>query len=461
MRQKNYLYGKRKHSGIALVATLIFILVFMAMSAGMLSMSSHNAIAASNLKAGNLARSTAESGLEMVRYWMKDVAISGSVSESNRYGYLIGGLQDALDAANVDWVYDADTGQLTIGSLESPIVLDAATGRSFYAEVASNGIYGANIQINGRAGRLSRALHAGFTYGTRPQSVFDFGVATKGPLRLKGGTLTGFEFRSESDVYIESFNEVEAIGILLNKSEIAGNVKIVNPNAIVTPDMIKGSIGGLTGEDAIRENVEIGVTPTEFPYPDAAHFKQYATGGYYTSGTTLENMVIKAGTNPKFAGGTTITGILYIESPNVVEFTGNVTVKGMIVAEGDWDDNSATNKLNFTGSVDSQVLPADTKFDAMRNETGTFVMAPGYALTFGGSFGTINGVIAGNGIEFNGNAGGTVAGSIINYSDTTMNVDGSSDIVFNRSGITELPSGFVQEVVIHYNPASYSEVCGQ
>lgn len=457
LRQK---YVKISRKGIALVIALIFIAVFMAVAVGMVSMSSANAQTAMNMQNGNLARSTAESGLEMVRYWMKDVAISGSVSESSRYSYLIGGLQDALDAANVAWTYEIDTGRLAIGSLESPIVLDLAKSCTFYAEIAPNEVYCADIQINGRAGQLSRALNAAFTYGTRPQSVFDFGVATKGPLRLKGGTLTGFEFRSESDVYIESFNQAEALGILLNKSEIAGNVKIVNPNAIVTPDMIKGSIGGLTGEDAIRENVEIGVAPTEFPYPDVAHFEQYATGGYYTSGTTLENMVIKAGTNPKFAGGTTITGILYIESPNVVEFTGNVTVKGMIVAEGAWDDNSATNKLNFTGSVDSQVLPADAKFDAMRNETGTFVMAPGYALTFGGSFGTVNGVIAGNGIEFSGNAGGTVAGSIINYSDATMNVDGSSDIVFQRSGITELPSGFVQEVVIHYNPASYSEVCG-
>jgi hypothetical protein len=249
-------------------------------------------------------------------------------------------------------------------------------------------------------------------------------------------------------------NNNNALGVLKKKSEIAGKAKIVNPDAIVT---VVGKIGGYTGEEAIAKSVEVGVTPTEFPYPNASHFEQYATGGYYESGTTLENNIIRAGTNPSFAGGTVIKGILYVESPNTIEFKGNVTIKGMVVCEGDWQDNSGTNQLSFTGSVDAYALPAGAQFDAMRNETGTFVMAPGFEVSFWGSFGTVSGAISGNGISFGGNAGGIVEGSVINYSDTTMTVVGSSDIVFNRSGITKIPSGFVQETVIHYNPSVYEE----
>ena len=454
-------------SGIAFIVALIFLAIFSALSVGMLGLSTGNAQVARNHQQGNGAFNAALSGLELIRYWMSnpDVVIPGSVSESARYAYMIANLEGVLEDAGISKTLDGTV--LNIGSLDNPIVIDAA-GSNFYAEVTPNGpngIYGANIRITGQMRQLSRRLQVGFTYGTRPHSVFDFGVATKGPLSLKGGTLTSAIVKSDSDVYIESLDDEKALEVLLNKSEIAGNAKIVNPNADIDAWDIKGKVGGLSGQDAINQTIEIGVAPTEFPYPDAAHFKHYATGGDYMEGTTLNNMIIPAemGTPSKpykFTGGTTINGILYIESPNVIDFSGNVTVKGMIVAEGDWNDNSGANKLAFTGSVDSFGLPADSQYDAMRQETGTFLLAPGFALSFTGSFGTVGGAIAGNGITFDGNAGGTVNGSVINYSTIKMTVDGSSDIIFNRSGITEIPAGFVQEIVIHYDPTSYSEVCG-
>ena len=84
-------------------------------------------------------------------------------------------------------------------------------------------------------------------------------------------------------------------------------------------------------------------------------------------------------------------------------------------------------------------------------------MAPGFSASFGGNFDTLNGAIAANGIEFFGNAGGTIAGSVLNYSDTPMILSGNSDLFFNRSGITEIPAGFEPEIVLHYDPASYDE----
>jgi cytoskeletal protein CcmA (bactofilin family) len=453
--------------GIALIAAMIFIIVFAAISVGFLSLSSANTQIADNHRASGNAMNAALSGLELMRYWCShpSIAIPGMMPVDQRYGEFIADFKGVLNNTNIPWTYNTDTGLLTIGSSNAPINISTASGSSFYAETTSAGTDGINIVITGQSRQLTRKLSVRFAYGTRKGSVFDFGVATKEPLYLKGGTLTGSTVKSESDVYIDYFGAEKALQLVTNKSEIAGSANIVNPNANITAEDIKGKVGGLSGQDAIDNAIDIGVTPTEFPYPDAAHFEQYATGGYYTSGSTLENKIIKAGTNPKFTGNTTITGVLYIESPNVIDFGGNVTVKGMIVAEGDWTDNSETNKLSFTGSVNSQTLPTDAKFDTLRQETGTFLLAPGFALSFGGSFGTLNGAIAGNGIQFSGNAGGTVKGSVINYSGGTltkpyMTVEGSSDIVFNRSGITKIPAGFVQEVVIHYDSTSYSEVNG-
>jgi hypothetical protein len=457
----------RKRRGVAMIIAMVFIVIFSAISIGFLSLSSANTQLADNHRTANSALNSAFSGLELMQYWCSrpDVKIPGLTPTSQRYAEFISDLQGVLDDAGVPYQYDA--GVLTIGSSDNPVMLDPATGCGFYAQAVSGGVNGIDIQIIGQAKQLMRKINIQFTYGTRPHSVFDFGVATKEPLYLKGGTLTNAKVKTDSDVYIAYFGIEKALQLATNKSEIAGVAKIEDPTANITALDIKGKIGGFSGQEALDNTIDIGVAPTEFPYPDAAHFKQYATGGDYVGGSTLINNVIPAGTGTeskpyKFTGNTTINGVLYIEAPNVIEFGGNVTVNGMIVAEGDWTDNSGTNHLSFTGSLDSFALPADTQYDVMRQEKNTFLMAPGFALSFQGSFSTLNGAIAGNGIEFSGNAGGTVDGSIIDYSCGTltkpyMTVEGSSDIIFNRSGITEIPAGFIQEIVIHYNPDSYSE----
>ena len=447
--------GRHTRKGIALIAALIFIAVFMAASAGMLAMSSQNSIAASNLHTANAARSTAESGLELVRYWMRDISIPATTSAGNRYQTILDQFEDALTQAGIGYQSDNDT--IYVGSAQSPIVIDADTNRSFYAIMNKDALTDRpHFQIIGMAGQLTRRLDVGFSYGVRPHTVFDYGVATKGPLMLVGNTaLDGVTLASESDVYIESLADNHALSVEGN-SQIAGKVSIVNPDAEVT---LKGGQSSIGGERDLT-HVDTGVNATEFPYPNTDYFKDYATGGYYTGGDTLENVIIAADTNPTFTD-VTIKGVLYIESPNVVDFGGNVNITGLIVGDGDMYDHSETNQMIFRGNVSSQSaseLPQEPQFDGLRDETGTFLMAPGFSLSFGGNFGTVNGAIVGNGIEFFGNAGGTIEGSVINYSPNPMTVTGNSDLYFNRSGIEKLPAGFEQEILVHYFPASYTEV---
>jgi hypothetical protein len=54
--------------------------------------------------------------------------------------------------------------------------------------------------------------------------------------------------------------------------------------------------------------------------------------------------------------------------------------------------------------------------------------------------------------------GGVVNGSIINYSNNTMSLSGNGDLLFNRSGLVEVPAGFEPQTVLDYDPASYTEV---
>ena len=325
------------------------------------------------------------------------------------------------------------------------------------------------MDIAGSAGTLDRNLGVRFTFDMREDSVFDYGVATKGPLHISGNIeMDGTNVAVEASVYIESNSDENALSIIGNSS-IAGNVSITNPDGTVTLQGGQASIGGEVGQDAIDNHVFTGVPPTEFPLPNTSHFEQYVGDQVIDIDTdisgdaTYHNVRIAAGTNPVFTDDVTLEGIVFIESPNVVTFTGSTNITGIIVGDGDVTDNSGTNQLTFLGNVSSASvtdLPDEDHFDAMRDETGTFVMAPGFNVSFGGNFGTLNGAIAANGIQFFGNAGGTIGGSVLNYSDTPMTLSGNSDLFFNRSGTT--PAGFeeVPEIILHYDATSYNETVG-
>jgi hypothetical protein len=454
----------KKQRGIALAMALLFVAIFSSLAVGMFTLSGQNMLAARSLHTVNQARSSAESGLEVLRYYMSKIDIPGTTDPDGRFQSIVDAFTETSLLPNgFDCTPNEDGTVLSFGDMDAPIAL--GDNKAFCAQIWDGGVNGVSISVTGTSGDIDRTITSGFTYGTRKNSAFDFGVATKGPLALKSLSLTGVNLRVESDVYIESALTNGALNI--QNASIAGDVKIVNPNAYVTMSGGQSSIGGEAGAAAIQNHVEIGVDSTEFPTPNAPYFEKYVNGttlnsanvAAYQNNAVLENVRIAAGTNPKFTGNTIINGVLYIEQPNNVEFGGNVEITGIIVGDGSVTDNSQTNQLNFTGTVVSSSvanLPQTSQYAGLHDETGTFIMAPGFGVPFGGNFGTLNGCIAANGVRTYGSAGGVVGGSIVNYSTEPMRLEGS-DIVFNRSGITDIPKGFNQEWWIYYNPSSYEE----
>jgi Tfp pilus assembly protein PilX len=297
-----YAKNKSKQKGVALIVAMLFVMVFSALSVAMFSMSSGNSLVASNLHKANAARSSAESGLEIVRYYLNKVAIDGLTPENDRFVSLASQVVTLINAdSSGTATYDDSVTPPQIHV--SPVVLSSSGDNLFYAEITPNGIDGAFVSITGQAGQIDRTIAGGFGYGVRKKSVFDYGVASKGAVETASISLDGTTFRVEADMYIESMTSNQALS--MKNSQIAGDVKIVNPTAYVT---ISGasSIGGETGINAIQNHVEIGVDPTEFPQPDPGRFEQYVNGvtidsdniGTYGSNATLDNVRIAAGTNP-------------------------------------------------------------------------------------------------------------------------------------------------------------------
>ena len=138
-----------------------------------------------------------------------------------------------------------------------------------------------------------------------------------------------------------------------------------------------------------------------------------------------------------------------------------MTIVGVIVAEGDAEFPNTGDSISFTGNLftyDSSYLPEGEDFDGLRSLTSSFLLAPGFSITFGGNFSTLGGVIAGNGISFSGNAGGTINGTILNYSQDAMSLGGNSTLYFSLPVGDEVPAGFTGDKELQFNPSSYSEV---
>lgn len=447
--------------GSALVLSLIFLAIFSALAAAMAGMSGANVQLAENQRKLDNTRACAESGLEVIRYWMNKVEISGTTPPADRFSRLATSLQNVLTAAGITNIAPSSTGSaITIPNVE----INSNLGQGFSAVLTNVDNDNIQLDVTGHYGSFDRTIRANYAFGTRANTVFDFGVASKGPVSLSGNVeLEGVNLQVESNAYIESPNALLALSIIGN-SHIAGSVKIVNPLALVHLQGGKAGIGGETGSAAMN-HVEIGVTPCEFPEMDPTPFIPYATRVLTTSDSTsanatYENLRIPAGMNPSFSGNVTLKGVVFIETPNVVTFSGGVNVTGIIVTNGDPTDNSATSKLRFTGDVTGHPisqLPQEPKFAGLQSQKGTFIMAPGFQVGFGGSFTTF-GAIAANGIELWGNAGGTINGSMVNYSDVQMTLQGNTDLYFNRSGLDEVPAGFIPQLVLYYDSSSYSEV---
>lgn len=453
----------RNKNGAALIISMIFVLLFSAFAVGLSSMCTTNVQIADNQRNANRARASAESGLEVIRLWMSNVSIPGDTLANQKFDLIATSLNlIALETSNV--YTQSYSSHITI-----PSVNLSSADRSFTAVItplpSADNPETFEVAVTGNYGSITREIKADYEFGERASAIFDYGIGSKGPLSLSGNIdLEGINVSVEANVYIESPDDILALSIIGN-SNIAGDVQIVNPIADVYLQGGQASIGGETGQEAIDNHVTIGVPPTDFPIPNPSYFEQYVTNIIdsstdTTADATYENVRIVAGTNPNFTGHTTLEGIVYIKTPNVVTFAGNVDITGIIVGDGDYQDDTGTNQINITGSVVSYPvtnLPDDPNFTDIKNEEGTFILAPGFKTSFGGNFNTLNGTIASNGVDFYGNAGGTIKGTIVNYSDEEMTLSGNSDLYFNRSGTTSSPAGFIPEIVLQYEPFSYTE----
>jgi hypothetical protein len=447
-----------KRQGAVLIISMIFVLIFSALAVSMATLSGTNAQLASNQHKVDCAIASTESGQEAMRYWLTRVEIPSSTPPSNYFGTIVSTLQNDLTDNNILNITVHNDGSIT------PVVLDSASGQGFEGEILidANDTNVLQVFTTGGGSEITRTIKIHYDIEPYEYPIFDFGMATKGPVHFLGNpTVRGINSNSEADIFIDSQNNNLAM-LVTGNANFDGDITVGNTLANIDfwGDV---QIGGDTGQTAIDNHVTIGNETPEFPVPDTQHFQQYATGDVIDSSTdlsnsmTLTNATIQAGTNPNFEGNIIIEGILYIEQPNIVTFNGNVDSKGMIVAEGD-PNNPGTNSMTFLGNFATNPVPPGVQFDAIRQETGSSILAPAFAVTFAGNFSALSGVMAVSGAHFSGNVNAIVEGTIINYSDNPTTIMGNATLNFDRSDNITVPAGFDTHRILTYNPSSYEEL---
>ena len=450
--------AQQDRRGAVLIVSMIFVLIFSALAVSMATMSGTNVQLASNQHKVGSAIASTESGLETMRFWLNRVEFPSSTLQSDYFGTIVSNLQTDLSANSITNVTVFNNGTIP------PVPLDSATGQAFEGEILIDPNSADILQLSAIGGAdITRTIRVQYDIQPYEYPIFDFGLATKGPVHFLGNpTVNGVNSNDEADIFIESNNNNLAM-LVTGNCNFDGNINVANSTANVAL-MGAVQIAGDTGQTAIDNHVNIGAESPQFPVPDTQHFQQYATGSTIDSSTditvgmTLTNSTIEAGTNPNFEGNIIIEGILYIEQPNVVTFERNVASNGMIVAEGDPNFAGANNSLSFLGNFATNPIPAGVQFDAIRQEEGSSILAPAFSVDFAGNFSALSGVMAVSGVHFSGNVNAMIEGTILNYSDNPTVIEGNAILNFDRSNNITVPAGFDTHRILTYNPSSYEEI---
>lgn len=431
-----------KQDGVVSVLAVIFLATFAALGIAYAAAANNSMLQADNLSNVQNSHLQAESGLEYFTHLLKQVRVPSGLSGQELLAAVEAGLAAPLNS-------EITTGQ---------------TGRGFTGALAANGNT-VTLTVNGRSGTIQRAISMDFALVPGGSAIFGYGVASMGRIKMTGNAqIRGANSSAEADTFSGTYATDEAYKLTGN-SLIDGDVYAANPDAYATLTGNVSIAGEGVGSEDLLDHIHIGTGDQEFPEVNSAVFEPFATNIVdadtpISGGSTFSNIRILADVNPTFSGDTTISGVIFIEQPNNVQFTGNTTVTGVIVTQDAGDGTYTTNEIKFTGNTTIhgvEQLPDVPEYAEMKLMPGSFLLAPGFGVEFTGNFGTVSGTMAADSFKFTGNAGGTVHGSLICYSDEEMMLTGNANLTFDRSSTPDIPPGFTTPDTLAPIPASYTE----
>jgi len=441
--------------GVAFLLTVMFVALFACVAVAVATMADTNLVIGRNRLQSNQSATLAEIGLLLAQRELGGLAVSGDTPASVHEA-----IADRFRAAWGDSVM-VNAAAITDdanGVVVPPISLPRADGLVGTIELVITADGGADeassvaVRSTGRFGGAARTSFYELAFENAILVMNDYAIATRSGVIMKdNAAIQGANNDQEGSVLSASSSATYAID-LSDDATLSGDAAAVDADAMIHI-IENATIGG----DEIT-----GVAEPQWPTVETAEFVHYVedtvTGD--VSNTTLHNIRIPAGTNPTFSGNVNLYGVVYIESPNYVTFTGTTNICGIVVAEEPAIENLTVNQIRFTGNLTAsgvENLPADSRYDGLRDKTGSFLLAPGFATTFSDTFNTINGCMAAGKFLFRGNAVGTVGGPILNLSDSVVKLENSANLAVDKSATNLHPAGLSTRYTLVCVKGSYRE----
>jgi len=429
-----------------------------------------NLTIARNRVASHQAAALAETGLLLLQRNLGGLAVPATADAEDLHTAVADHLADSWYDSSM---LDAPTIWANAEGVQFPTITlireDGRSGTISLSIVADGGAMAEPtivVESTGRFDNAVRTVHYRLGVMDSFSVLANYGIASKSRIFMQGSPIVqGASSLAEGSIFSATASCANAVE-LGGSASITGNAAVSSSTAnIVT-----------SGSSQIGGNRIHGALEPPWPTVDISVFKNYATNVYTGSSgggggskgkgkggggdddQTLTNILIPAGTNPTFNGNTTLTGVIYIESPNVVTFNGNADVTGIIVAEQPETENFSLNKIRFGGNVSAQgVEHLPVEFNDLRGLTGSLILAPGYKLDFSGNASDMGGWIVASVFEFNGNVRANLRGGVLGLADSDFNIHGNLTMTIDKSGMPQTPAGMIPTYRLIGIQGSYAE----
>lgn len=440
--------------GSALLLTLVFVALFASLAVALATTAEMSLLVGRNRISASQAEALVETGLLLVQRELSGLPMSGMTAETV-HGEIAGHLASVWSGSDMvntqDITYTADS--VVVPAISLPVA-DGDSG-TVTLVIASEGGVSAATTVTVKATGTYRDATQTAWYDLRIEEggLQSTGLVCRGRVRVRHQALLQ-GVNSDEEGSILSASDAGPAEILLRESAtVSGNAFVTNPDGEVRVNDDATILGALV----------VDATEPTWPTVNTAPFEAYVEQNFDgdTSGDlSLSNVRILAGTNPTFNGNVSIFGVLYIEAPNRVRFNGNASACAVIVAEPPAVEDLANNRVWFYGPVSAASvdnLPDTAEYQGIREQTGTFVLAPGSDVRFKDTFNTLPGCLVVGRLRMITNASGTVRGWIAGLVDETNVIKDNSVVMMDLSAVSDSPAGVSGGYKLVCVPESYRE----
>lgn len=458
---------RHRHRGVTSLLAMLFLMLFSALAIGFYTTTSNAVQISYNDRRGTLALAAAESGMNYIRHHLGRVSIPPGTTVDQvdevlhqNLVYLLKGTanlnrRDITKVGNTIYIPDDPTQFIALDSSGNHGFRIAITDWAGEIVVKVTGRYATPAMLAAGTPTL-RTITMDFTRQSRPATAFNYAVSSKGQVVISRGGILSADPANPKLANVMSATTAPP-SISMAGGTVGGDLNIVEGGSA---QISSGTVGGESQVSLIYRDHVLTIPPPEFPVPDTAYYRPYATNTYNPGLHTQKNIRIPANTNPQFTGGDTVQGIMYIESPNTVTFRGTFNLQGFIVFEN--ANDTTRNLLDFRGSVVQSPLPSGAQFDPLRVTTGVSVLAPSAGVTMSGSSNSflIGNVMIGS-FLFDGAADIVIDhGTLMTFKDTGASATFTGkNVKFTGIGATNLPTTGLNFAAYYVaKPTSYREV---